>query len=71
MKMTQPNETNVLRALLQLRALKELEATTFTKTTRAQNEILRSLTDADLIAVAVALKSDRTGENNEPASPRK
>ena len=56
--MTEPNNTNVQRALHQLRALKELEATTRTKTTRAQNEVLRSLNDADLIAVAVALKSN-------------
>jgi hypothetical protein len=33
--------------------LKELESTTRTKTTRAQNEVLRSLPDADLIVVAL------------------
>ena len=62
-EMTEPNTTNVQRALQQLRALKELELTTRTKTTRAQNEVLRSLNDADLIAVAVALKSEKTGED--------
>ena len=55
--MTEPNNASVQRALHQLRALKELEATTRTKTTRAQSEVLRSLNDADLIAVAVALKT--------------
>jgi hypothetical protein len=67
--MTTPNTANVQRALQQLRALKELEANTHTKTTRAQNEVLRSLNDADLIAVAVALKSDSTGADLN-ASPR-
>jgi hypothetical protein len=66
--MTEPNVTNVQRALRQLRALRELESTTRTKTTRAQNEVLRSLADVDLIAVAVALKSEQTGEDcHEPA----
>jgi len=65
--MTEPNMTNVRRALQQIQALKELELTTRTKTTRAQNEVLRSLNDADLIAVAVALK----GTGDEHDQPRK
>ncbi len=58
--MTAPNDVTVARALLQLRALRELEASTHTKTTRAQNEVLRSLSDSDLIAVAVALREEKT-----------
>ena len=62
--MTEPNLTNVQRALHQLRALRELESMTRTKTTRAQNEVLRSLNDADLTAVAVALKEQETNRDH-------
>ncbi len=43
-------------AVEQFKALLALERTTGTKTTRARNEVLRALTDADLIAVAVELR---------------
>ena len=56
----------VQKACKEYRALLELERETGTKTTRARNEVLRALTDTDLIAVAVELKG--TELSHEPAS---
>jgi hypothetical protein len=50
------NPKNVDRAYDEYTALLELEKATGTKTTRARNEILRALNDADLTAVAVKIK---------------
>jgi hypothetical protein len=50
MKMT------VDEAVEKITALRELTAQTGTQTTRTQNDILRSLDDADLVEVAVRLK---------------
>lgn len=66
--MTLANMMNVERAVARIRALRKLEKTTYSKTTQAQNEILRALNSADLAEVALIL----TQENeNEPASTRK
>jgi hypothetical protein len=55
--------TTVEKAFVEYRALLELERETNTKTTRARNQILRALTDAELTILAVKLKgSDPTNE---------
>jgi hypothetical protein len=46
------------QAVEQYRALVELEKVTGSKTTRARNEVVRSLEDAELIRFAVILKKD-------------
>ncbi len=48
----------ITKAVLEYRSLLELERETGTKTTRARNDVLRALPDADLIAVAVILKGN-------------
>jgi hypothetical protein len=55
-EMSDPNVAVVEKAVEQYTTLVELERATGTKTTRARNEILRSLNPADLIAVALTLK---------------
>ena len=67
--MTFANMMNVERAVARIRALRKLEKTTYSKTTQAQNEILRSLNGADLAEVALILTQE--SESNEPTSPRK
>jgi hypothetical protein len=67
--MTLANMMNVERAVVRIRALRKLEKTTFSRTTNAQNEILRSLNSADLAEVTLILTQE--SESNEPASPRK
>lgn len=52
-----PNETTVRNAVTQWESLWQLEQTTGTKTNRSRNAILQSLSDSDLIAVAVILKN--------------
>jgi hypothetical protein len=52
------------KAYLEYRALLELEKETGTKTTRARNDILRALNDADLTLIAVKLKGKEL--TNEP-----
>jgi pyruvate formate-lyase activating enzyme-like uncharacterized protein len=64
--MTLANMMNVERAIARIRALKKLEKMTYSKTTTAQNEILRSLNSADLAEVALILTQE--SESNEPAS---
>jgi len=66
--MTAANMMNVERAIVRIRALRKLEKMSFSRTTNAQNEILRSLNSADLAEVALILTQEI---ENEPASPRK
>jgi hypothetical protein len=61
--MTEPNTELVQKAVRQLLALRKLSRETGTQTTRTQNEILRSLPAAELIAVAELLNRDES--NNE------
>jgi hypothetical protein len=68
-KMTAANMMNVERAIVRIRALRKLEKMSFSRTTNAQNEILRSLNSADLAEVALILTQE--SESNDPASPRK
>ena len=65
--MTLANMMNVERAVVRIRALRKLEKTTYSRTTNAQNEILRSLNSADLAEVALILTQE--SESNDPASP--
>lgn len=65
--MTTPNQANVLDALEKYDALLALERETGTKTTRARNEILRSLNDADLTAFAVIMNKKGTDSNESLA----
>lgn len=53
--MTDPNAQLVQKAFRQLQALRKLARETGTQTTRTQNEILRSLPAAELVAVAELL----------------
>jgi hypothetical protein len=48
--------TQVQQVVERITALRELQAATGTRTTRSQNDLLQSLDDATLIAVAVELK---------------
>jgi hypothetical protein len=66
--MTAASMMNVERAVVRIRALRTLEKTTFSRTTNAQNGILRSLNSADLAEVALILTQEN--ESNEPANPR-
>ena len=66
--MTAANMMNVERAIARIRALRKLEKMSFSRTTNAQNEILRSLNSADLAEVALILTQE--SESNDPASPR-
>jgi len=65
--MTLANMMNVERAVARILALRKLEKTTYSRTTNAQNEILRALNSADLAEVALILTQE--SESNEPASP--
>jgi hypothetical protein len=56
--------TRAEKAFLQYTALLDLEKSSGTKTTRARNEILRSLNDADLTALAVKLKGTDLNANS-------
>lgn len=58
--MTEPNTELVQKAVRQLMALRKLSRETGTQTTRTQNEILRSLPAAELIAVAELLNRDES-----------
>jgi hypothetical protein len=57
MNLPLPNETTVRNAVTQWESLWQLEQSTGTKTNRSRNAILQSLSDSDLIAVAVILKN--------------
>jgi hypothetical protein len=61
--MTAANMMNVERTVARIRALRKLEKTTYSKTTQAQNEILRSLNSADLAEVALILTQEN--DSNE------
>jgi hypothetical protein len=58
------NISNVEIAIDKMRALQYLERATQTKTTRAQNEVLRSLNDVDLTEFAIRWKNEMTGADN-------
>jgi hypothetical protein len=59
------NFSAVENAIDKVRALQSLERATQTKTTRAQSEVIRSLSDVDLIEFAVRWKSEMTGADND------
>lgn len=65
-KMTEPNRQVVRKAVRQLHALRKLARETGTQTTRTQNEILRSLPAAELVAVAELLNGSDL--NNDDSS---
>lgn len=55
--MEKPTRDTVLKAFTQLEALYELEKSSNIKTTRSRNEILKCLSDPDMIAIAIMLKN--------------
>ena len=66
------NDPEVQQALERFRALCWIERNTTTRTTKAKNELLRSLPPAVLAVVAVELKKLMTEtETNDPATPAK
>lgn len=66
------NDPEVQQALERFRALCWIQKNTSTKTTKAQNELLRSLPPNVLAVVAVELKKlMMETESNDPAKPAK
>jgi hypothetical protein len=57
--MDQPNLSTVVEAYKKYRALLELEKTSGTRTTRARNTLLQSLSDPDLMEIALKIKEGR------------